>query len=208
MSQFNQIKARVRKDLGDKGITYFSDTDLNESFEDAYADIISLTQCIIKKTQVNFTTDVYYDFKALGVSDFMAVTAIFNNNTNRWMFDDKTLRDFDLIRDNWEMWNGTPWYWSSVNHQWTAIVPHYSEIPNLPFDLYYWASAPTINDEDTPLIANDMQSLLEFYTLGDLLEQAEEFKKASNYFKKYYENVETYAERVKNLAKRDLLRLA
>src|SRR5436309_1410039 len=115
MSQFNQIKARVRKDLGDKGITYFSDTDLNESFEDAYADIVALSNCIIKKTQVNFTTNVYYDFKALGVNDFMAVTAIFNNNTNRWLFDDKTLRDYDLTRDNWELWTSTPWFWSSVN---------------------------------------------------------------------------------------------
>src|SRR5439155_8110884 len=142
MSQFNAIKARVRKDLNDKGITYFSDTDLNESFEDAYSDIVALTNCIIKKTQVNFTTDVYYDFRVLGVSDFMAVTAIFNNNTNRWLFDDKTLRDYDLIRDNHETWNGTPWWWATVNHQWTCIEPHYSEVPLLPMDLYYYSTVP------------------------------------------------------------------
>src|SRR6266699_1484226 len=104
MSQFNAIKLRVRKELNDRGVTFYSNDDIDKSFEDAYSDIVCLTKCIVKKTSVNFTTNCYYDFKVLGVTDFMAVTAIFNNNTNRWLLDDKTLRDYDLIRDNWELW--------------------------------------------------------------------------------------------------------
>jgi hypothetical protein len=41
-----QLKADVQDNLSDLNLNFFSDDDLNQSFQDAYDDIAILTQCI------------------------------------------------------------------------------------------------------------------------------------------------------------------
>src|SRR6266705_129132 len=205
---FAQLKTNIRNSLNDNGITFYSADDINDSVDDSYQEIAALTQCIIKKTIVSFQTTPYYDFKVLGINDFLAVTAIFNNNNNRWLRDNITYRDLDLLRSNWETWVCTPSFWLPASYKYTIIVPNYSNISGLqPFDLYYWATAPAVVDANTPLIANDMQKLIEWYGIADLIEQAEEFTKASIYWQQFFEGIEEYSQRVKNLAKSDLIRI-
>lgn len=205
MSTFLAIKAAVRANLNDSGVENFSAADLLESIEDAYSDIFFQTRCLIKKVTLNFIDRNYYDFKLLGVEDFMCVIAIYNNNTNRWLFDNVTLRDFDSFRYDWELWQSQPQFWAPVNFDLNVIVPYLAS-PTGTFDLYYAAKAPDVDDDSvTPLIATDMQKLLEWYATGDMLESSEEFKKAGAYLSQYNEQLEEYSSRVKNLARRDLL---
>jgi len=205
VSTFTQIKAAVRANLDDSGVSFYSADDLLESIEDAYSDIFFQTRCLIKKVTLNFINRTAYDFKLLGVEDFMCVIAIFNNNTNRWLTDNLTVRDLDGIRCDWELWSAQPQFWAPLNFDMNLIVPYLSS-PTGTFDLYYAAKAPDVTDDTvTPLIATDMQKLLEWYATSDMLESAEEFTKAGAYFQMYGENVEEYSERVKNQAKRDLL---
>lgn len=205
MPTFTQIKSAVRANLNDGGVSFYSAADLTEAMEDAYSDIFFQTRCLIKKVTLPFINRTAYDFKLMGVEDFMCVIAIFNNNTNRWLVDNLTVRDFDEIRYDWELWNAQPQFWAPLNFDISLIVPYLSD-PVGTFDLYYAAKAQNISDDtQTPLIATDMQKLLEWYTSGDMLESAEEFTKAGAFFSQYNEQVEEYSERVKNLAKRDLL---
>ena len=60
-------------------------------------------------------------------------------------------------------------------------------------------------DTNTPLIATDFQHLLEKFTTADLLEQFEEYAKASNFWEIYITEIEQFKERTKNIAGRDLL---
>jgi len=205
MSTFAEIRTDIRENLNDAGITYYSAADLVESMEDGYADIFFQSRCLIKKVILSFIAGCYYDFKFLGVEDFMCVIAIFNNNTNRWLDDSVTLRGLDTIRNNWETTQGQPQLWCPVSFEQNVIWPYLAS-PTGTFDLYYATTAPTIDDFTlTPSIASDSQNLLEFYSTGDLLEQAEELTKANEYFKNYYNNLEEYSSRVKLLARRDLL---
>lgn len=205
MSTFTQIKSAVRANLNDGGVSFYSAADLTEAMEDAYSDIFFQTRCLIKKVTLNFIDRNYYDFKLLGVEDFMCVIAIYNNNTNRWLFDNVTLRDFDSFRYDWELWQSQPQFWAPVNFDLNVIVPYLTS-PTGTFDLYYAAKAPDVDDDSvTPLIATDMQKLLEWYATGDMLESSEEFKKAGAYLSQYNEQLEEYSSRVKNLARRDLL---
>jgi hypothetical protein len=74
------------------------------------------------------------------------------------------------------------------------------------FKLYYWALAPSfVTDSDVPLVASDMQDLFTNYVTADLLEQAQEFTKASDYWKTYNEHIDVYSDRVKRNCKSDLL---
>jgi len=146
----------------------------------------------------------YMDLSAY-VENFMGVLAIFNNNTNRFLLDNLSLRDFDKIRQDWELWSGTPEHWVAINFQLVALVPFYATKPVLGFDLYYVAKAPLVNDEDVPLVDIDYQSLFENYCVADLLESNEEFTKASFFWKEYLDDLAFYKERVSLRAKRDLI---
>lgn len=202
------LKDSVRSNLFDSGVTFYSDDDLNDSIQDAYDDVVVLTQCIIKKTTVSWISNKGYldPVTDLAVTDYMAVTAIFNNNSNLWLRDDVSLRNFDALRIDWENWVGQPQMWAPVNNKYFAIAPKML-VASGTFDLYYWATAPTLSgDSDTFLIATDMQILLEQYTTADMLEQAQEYVKAqSPWWADYYAGIIEYAERCKKLAKSDLL---
>ena len=225
-----QLKTTIRENLADQNVTFYTDTDLNNSLQDAYDDIACLTQCISKSVTLNWISELsYYDFKNLGVSDYLGCTAIFNHVTNMWLRDDLTLRDFDRIRRDWELWIGTPQFWAPSDFQRIAVAGKYklgvasggafyglafsnafyidSGFVGLgTFDLYYWAVAPVlVDDSSTFLIASDMQNLLEFYSTADRLEDAQEFIKANEYWEKYYNGIEQYAARVKQNNKTDLL---
>lgn len=204
MSTFSQIQTAIRANLNDKAVTFYNAADLIESLEDGYADIFFQTRCLIKKVTLPFINRTAYDFKLMGVNDFMCVIAIYNNVTNRWLNDNVTIRDLDAIRCDWELWTGQPQFWAPLNFELNVIVP-YLPSPVGTFDLYYAATAPSFVSADTPLIATDMQKLLEWYSTGDLLESAEEFIKANEFFSQYVPQLDEYADRVKNLAKRDLL---
>jgi len=205
MSTFAEIKALVRKNLDDANITFYSNDDLVDSFQDGYNDIAAKARCIVKKYTQDWQQDlVYYDMIALGLTDYMGATAIFNNNANRFLDDNISLRQLDNSDDKWELRKGTPNCWIPVNNKFFAMYPVYGTAFGN-FDLYYWAKAPTIVDTDTPLIATDMQRLLEIYSTADLIEQGEEYAKAQILWEEYFSGLESYRERCENMAKSDLL---
>lgn len=226
------IKATIRSNLHDAGVTFYSEDDLNDSVQDAYDDIAILAKFIIKRATCHYLDDVsYYDAAVdLGIVDFLGATAIYSNRNNRWLDDNISLRQLDNIRTDWETWTGTPEMWIPVSVKKFAIVPKttgsgassgtfekiaftdafeigsFGTAANNTFELYFWCLAPALkNDEDGFLIAPDMQSLLEYYGTADLLEQAQEFIKAETWWIQYYQGVEEYKERIANIAKSDLL---
>ena len=224
-----QLKTTIRTNLDDNGVTFYSNDDLNDSIQDAYDDVVCLTQCVPKiadnlRWKPNL---VYYNpISDLAISDYLGIIAIFNYSSNRWLRDDLTLRDFDRIQRNWEVWKGTPQFWASSDPLHFAIAPTYGgtavdgafssafsssffiSVSDLfaTFKLVYYTQAPALSgDSSTFLIASDMQDLVEFYVTADMLEQAQEFGKASDWWSKYYDHIETYASRVKRSNKHDLL---
>jgi hypothetical protein len=171
----------------------------------------------------------YYNFPALGISDYLGTIAIFNNVTNLYLRDDLSIKDFDRIRRDWENWIGTPLFWAPSDPLRIAICakyqvvaqsaaffaggfssayfidPSYSSLGT--FKLMYYAQAPVLQSDTDGFvgISSDMQQALTQYVTADLLEQAQEFTKASLVWDNYNENVASYADRVKRINKSDLL---
>lgn len=203
-----QIKTTVRVNLDDAGVTFYSDDDLTESIQDAYDDVVANSQCVTKVADnLNWIANLsYYNpIVNLSITDYMAVVAIFNYSTNRWLRDDLVLRDFDRLRRDWENWVGTPQFWTPSDPLHFAIAPKYSDAGGT-FKIVYWATAPTLADDTgTFLLASDVNNLIEFYTTADMLEQAQEYSKATEYWDKYYESLVEYSDRVKRNNKTDLL---
>lgn len=202
---FEEIKVRVRRNLNDLGVTFYSIVDLADSAQDAYDDIAIRSRCIRKVVEIDFDDDInYYSPLAEGVSDYLGTIGIYNNNTELWLEDNISRVQLDKLGTNWELTHGQPSHWCPSDPTYIIIYPK-QLVGEGNFDLHYWATAPTVADEDTPLIATDMQKLLEFYMTADLLEQQEEFTKAQTWWKKYEENLELYTERNSKIAKADLL---
>jgi hypothetical protein len=228
-----QIKGDIQANLVELNVNFYSDTDLNNSIQDAYDDVVILTQCIQKRITINWRSNLsYYNFKdKLQVPDYLGTIAIFNNVTNLWLRDDLSLKDFDRIRRDWENWIGTPQFWAPSDPDNIAICPKYfaaditygafdsksfdknsfwvdnSAAANLgSFILYYWATAPVlISDSEQFLIASDKTTMITRYATADLLEQAQEFNKAQFFWQPYFEDMNEYADRVKRNCKSDLL---
>lgn len=205
---FAEIKPKIQANLRDFNAVFYTPRDLQDSIQDAYDDIAAQCHCLIKKVTLNWEPLlVYYDFHGdFYVADYLATLAIYDNVSKHWLRDDVTLIDFDAMRDNWECWHGTPQWWVASNFRKTAIAPQYSALVGT-FDLFYSATAPTVLDNDVPRIAADRDKLFIDYCTADLLEQAEEFTKASIFWTEYLKGIEDYRERSLNISKRDLLLL-
>lgn len=206
-----QIRANVRANLSDAGITFYDDDSINQSIQDAYNEVACKCYCIIKSATINQVAQKnYYDFITLGVSDYFGTLAIFNNDTQFWLRDDLSIRDYDRLRRDWELWAGAPQFWVPHSQQYVAITPKLMVVNGETFTLWYWAQAPNLltgagQDSNVPLIATDMQSLLEKYATADMLENAEEITKALTYSSEYEVDKIQYKTRCIMLAKTDLL---
>lgn len=206
MSNRGQLASIVRANLADSAITYYSDADINDQLQDCYNEIASKSYNIVKTAMLNWQSDlVYYDFISLGVTDYLGAIAIFNIATNQWLRDDVSLRDFDRLRRDWELWNGMPQLWAPHSLKYIAIAPHLLAATGQ-FKLVYWAKAPTFNlNTDVPLVATDVQTMFWNYATADLLESAEEFNKATVFWQAYYQDREEYKMRCKRLCNAELL---
>lgn len=200
------IRNNVRNNLADNQITFYSEDDINQSIQDGYFDIAAKSFCINQTYTLSWLNNKnYYDFVSLKVPNYMGTIAIFNLNTNFWLEDSISLRDLDRLRYDWELWVGQPQFWAPHSYQYTVIAPKFL-IGCGQFILLYWCAAPTLaGDYDVPLIATDMQVLLEDYATADLLDGAEEVTKAANFWKPYSTQLAMYKERCTNLAKSDIL---
>jgi|TARA_R100001530_G_scaffold123720_1_gene91740 hypothetical protein len=205
MSTLAQLKTNVAIDLGDSSKVHYLDADIGTAIQNAYDDIAIYTRCRLKNTTINWQDNLsYYNFRDLGVSDYFAPIAIYCNNQNRFLFDDKTLLDFANFRNDWELQTGTPEYWTPASFERVAIYPRHATATS-DFILYYAAIADTLTDSDTPEIAVDMQRLLEIYARAELLERTKEFTKALVLWEIYYTDIEDYKDRCDSLARTDLV---
>lgn len=202
-----QLRTNVRSNLSDSGITFYDDNSINDALQDAYNEVAAKARCITKSATVSQVANAnYYDFVSLGVTDYLGTTAIYNQSTAFWLRDDVSLRDFDRLRRDWEMWNGDCQFWAPHSLQYIAVAPVLPIIVNEQFTLWYWAAAPTLSsDSSVPLVSTDMQPLLEFYATADLLESAEEMSKSQPYWAEYRRDLPKYKDRCVRLAAADLL---
>ena len=226
MSNFTTIKSNISIHLNDANLINFVSGDVDDATQDAYDEIVALSQCIIKKVTLNFQNNLnYYNFQdnsnysSIYVSDFMAATAIFSNLTKLWLLDDKVLKDFDRDRVDWENWIGSCTWWAPCNDaKKIAMIPK-PLIGSGTFDLYYWAQAPTIVNANSPLVPPDFENLIEIYATASLPESYEEFTKAQLYFNEFWgvdnegnqnfdKGIFALAQRSKNISQSDLLVLA
>lgn len=196
----DQLTASIQTKLGDNGI-FYTPADLNDSVQDGYSEVAALTGCIFKAANISLSANLsYYDFGSL-IPDFHAVTAIFNPQIKQWMTP-VSLRQLEDLRGDWELAIGNPFFFWPVNFRFVAIYPKLTTSTGSLY-VYYRAHADTLSASTTPQLPEDI--VIENYTIGDMLEQAEEFSKAGISLEVYFTNIKEIKQATRSFRQPDLM---
>jgi len=205
-----ELRSIIKATLALKGIEtgYYQNSEIDNHIQDAYDYTIANSLCHIKfSPNINWLSyENYYDFKSLGIQDYIGTVGIFNNNDNLWLRDNVPARLFDGLRIDWELWIGNPQFWSPHSLRHIAIAPRFNVAVGTLRCLYY-AEAPALNsDSDGFVIAPDQQDLLEWRALGTLLEEAEESQKALTYMNDFEDKFVLFQDRCRAFARSDAIK--
>lgn len=188
------LKAKLSVDLGDPEVTFYSEQDYYDAIQDGFDEISTFCGQINKSVEIDFGTDVYYDFLDL-ISDYFSILTIFNKNTNQFLIPTSVL-EMDDMRENWEIMVGEPKWFFPNGPKYVAIIPH-QETADGSMVVRYRAQAPTLSSSTTIAISSEYESLLESYARMDLLDQAKEFGKSSFEFQDYFVKLKKNSNQVK-----------
>ena len=182
------IKGRIRANLDDAGVTFYSDADINDSLQETYNETIILTESMECMREITFQSQlVYYNLAEL-IPDYLRPLAIYNKNTKRWL-DFKDISYVQKIRDDWELATGEPEIYMVFDFRYIALFPRL-ETATGSMEVFYKAKANVLRDTSVPVIPDGDTIVLEEGVTADLLEQKEEFTKAQMYFSNYLDKIE------------------
>ena len=178
----------------DAGVVFWTISDIHDSIQDGYDEVATLTECIEKVTSVNFASNrTYYNFRSL-IPDYFRIIAIYNNVTNRWLIPNH-LREFDETSWRWETLSGSVEFFAPCGFEWLALLRKPASATSNML-VFYKATANTLIGTDIPKIPvggatlSTVDSILENFATGDLLQQALEYGKAERYNKLYLDQLE------------------
>ena len=199
-----QIGTKIRDNLDDAGITYYSSLDITDSIQDGYDEVAVYSECIEKWVALpQIINTTYYDFSEL-IPDYYRVIDIYGFEFKN-VLDPVNDRDLLSYRIDWELYSGGSREFMVLGPKYIGINGRKSVVgSNNTFRIYYKAQANIlVSDSETPRINNDYQILLEWYGTADLLEQNQEYTKANGYWVQYNDMLEKYRYKIQLLSKSD-----
>jgi len=199
----DNIASRVRFNLDDSGITFFSADDINESIQDGYDEVVAVARTITGNYEIPLEDETsYYNFRGI-IPDYIHVAGIFNNNTNRWLdyYAHVLLRE---LRTDWELAKGESEGFTVWDGRWISVFPRLATGLGT-FTVLYKASANTLAAATVPSIPFAYERILEYYSTMDLLEQSEEYGKAGLWTKDYFTYLNNLKKHMANRILTDMI---
>lgn len=187
-----EVKTRVRANLDDAAVTFFTITDIEDSLSDAYYWSSVFANTIEKTANISFQqTCPYYNLQTI-IPDHFAVTGVYDLARNRFI-PYKSRLELIQLNNHYEMWHGPPEYFFIHSQNYLFITPQplnissLTQTTNQDLKIFYRAFDDSVHHDSSayrlPLQGEDC---LEFYATADLLEQAQEWSKAQFYWDKFY----------------------
>lgn len=199
----SEVATRVKSNLADVGANFFTTSNIDEAIQDGYSDIISLLRPLTIVKSINFISQrVYYDLYNT-ITDYLHVLSIFNNNTNRWL-EFKSIKWLEGRAERWELASGQPIVFTVLDFKYIALYPRL-ETASGSMDIFYKRKGEDLTSGSTISILDINESILEWYATLDLLEQIEEFEKASQYLNLYVDAVKTGQHLIDQRVLKDLI---
>jgi len=193
----SEVKTRVRANLDDLAVTFFTATDIEDSVADAYYWSSIFANTIEKTQNISFQKDCPYYNLQLILPDHFAVTGVYDFARDRFL-PYKSRLELIFLRSNYEMWPGPPEYFFIHSQNYLFIGPQPIGIAsaiqttNRDLKIFYRAFDDAV-DSDNGLYRLPLQGedCIEFYATADLLEQAQEWSKAQYFWDKFHSQLIT-----------------
>jgi hypothetical protein len=190
-----EAKLRVRSNLDDAGITFFSATDLEDALQDAYYFTSCFANTIEKSVDISFTANnPYYTLSSI-IPDLFAVTAVYLISRKEFL-QYKSRAELRAARRDYENWPGTPEFFFIHGPHRIGIFP---QPPNVVsqvqtsdknLKIFYRAYDDSVtSDTFSYRVPAAAAELLEYYATADLLEQAQEWTAAGGWWDKFYDKL-------------------
>ena len=197
----DQLAQKIRNNLNDAGVTYYSAADLNESIQDGYDEVAVYCECIERTATLNFQSDItYYDFSTL-IPDYYRLVRLYSHATNRFLGVNLERENFGYSSD-WELNQGAHQDFIIKGPKLVGISGRKTNAVGN-FKVWYKAQANILGSRDVPRIDVRYHLMLENYGTADLLEQNQEYTKASTYWAQYNKQLEDYRFKLQLLSKAD-----
>ncbi len=195
MSTRRDLQERLQNQFSNS--IYYDQQAVMDSLQDGVDEVCAFTGCIYKSAEIDFTQyTTYYDLLTL-LPDYIGVVAMWNNTIRRWMFP-TSLRKLNQQRLDWDCQFGTPYYFCPISHRYVAIYFKPGAINYGKMIVFYRAAAPPLTDQEQIPIPDEHQTALEFYSVTDLWEQAQEWGKAAEGLQDYIKNLENLRVLMRN----------
>lgn len=179
---------------------YYDPNTMNDVIQDGIDEVMAFSGAGYNSAVIPFQGNLtYYDMLTI-LPDYIGVYAIFNRTMNRWMFP-TSLRKLDNVRIDWEASQGTPYYFVPVSHRYVAIWMHPAANGYGNMFILYRSSAPTLFDNTQIPLPDDHIQALENFSVMEMWEMQQEFKKAGLMMPQYeysLEQLKTYMREKQN----------
>jgi len=194
----SEVKTRVRANLDDLAVTFFTATDIEDSLFDAYYWASVFANTIEKTKNISFQKDCpYYHLQTI-IPDHFAVTGVYDVIRERFLRY-KSRIELVFLRSNYEVWPGPPEYFFIHSQNYLFIGPQQINVPSVAqssqvdLKIFYRAfdDVATASDNGVFRIPIQGEDCIEFYATADLLEQAQEWTKAQFYWDKFHSQLIT-----------------
>jgi len=187
-----EVKARVRSNLDDAGITFYTATDIEDSLQDAYYWTSIFANTVEKTVDISFENSAaYYNLLSI-IPDLFAVTGVYDIARKKFLSYCPRL-ELISITDKYEVWPGIPQFFFIHSQTFMYIGPQPANVVSLvqttnkDLKIFYRGfDLNVIDDLHTYRIPVQGEDCLEYYATADLLEQAQEWSKAQEYWDKFY----------------------
>jgi hypothetical protein len=191
-----EVKARVRANLDDNAVTFYTATDIDDSLADAYYWSSIFANSIEKTKNISFQQSCPYYNLQLIIPDHFAVTGVYDLARSRFL-PYKSRQELTSLNHLYETWAGPPEYFFVHSQNYLFIGPQPLNVASLVqtgeanLKIFYRAFDDNISDDfhhqyRIPVQADDC---IEFYATADLLEQAQEWSKAQFYWDKFHQQL-------------------
>ena len=192
-----EVKTRVRANLDDNAVTFFTSIDIDDSLSDAYYWSSVFANTVEKTQNISLQKDCpYYNLQKI-IPDHFAVTGVYDMQRDRFL-SYKSRIELIGIRGNYEVWPGPPEYFFIHSQNYLYLGPQAigilsaGQTAQADLKLFYRAFDDAVtSDSDRFRLPVQGEDCIEFYATADLLEQAQEWTKAQYYWDKFHSQLIT-----------------
>src|ERR1700752_2715159 len=198
----SELKIRVKNNLDDFGVWY-SDKDLDDSIQDGYDEIVIFSQCIEKRGDLQFRANKpYCQWPNEIPADFYSVIQIWNSSNNPFFAGTDTRYESGLDFKYETISVSEPTNYTVIGPDRIGFDSRNISGDSV-FTLFYKARAPKLTSDSVLLINENYILLPELYSTADLLEQNQEYSKATIYWAQYDPMLEEYRSKIQKIARAD-----